>query len=266
MSKIKSFVILLLFSISFFSLIANSYNPKNDDISGVWKGTRYQFNHQKSSYSAQFSYEFHLKQEGNQVSGYSLIKNEHGSFAKMNLRGFIDGNIFHFEEYEIVDASRTEGFAWCLKKGTLEITQEGDFKVISGKTPSFIEVYGLECTGGYTYISRENREQPSVENVDALLQKESQKDIVVKAYPNPFVLQTTISFNVNETAPVSVDVVDLNGKSTRIMKEQIVEPGNYKVAFVPENATTTAYYIVKVHIGNQTYTQNIQKFEGLLDK
>lgn len=264
MSKIKSFAVFLLFS--FFSLVAKSEIPKSQDISGIWKGTRFQYNYEKSSYSATFNYEFHLKQNGQQISGFSIIKSANGSFAKLNLRGFIEGNQIHFEEYEIVEASRTEGFAWCLKKGTLEITQEGDLIVISGKTPSFMEVYGLECTGGYTYISREHVAQPSVKQVDDIIQKEDQKDVVVKAYPNPFVMQTIISFNVNETAPVSVDVVDLNGKSTRIMKEQTVEPGNYKVEFIPENATTTAYYIVKVHIGNQTFTQNIQKFEGLLNK
>lgn len=264
MSKIKSFAVFLLFSI--FSFVAKSEIPKIQDISGIWKGTRFQFNYEKSSYSAKFNYEFHLKQNGHQISGFTIIKSENGSFAKLNLRGFIEGNQFHFEEYEIVEASRTEGFAWCLKKGTLEITNEGDLIVISGKTPSFMEVYGLECTGGYTYISKENIEQPSIKQVDDIVQKVEQKDVIVKAYPNPFVLKTTISFDVNETAPVSVDVVDLNGKSTRIMNEETVTPGNYKVEFVPEIATSTAYYIVKVHIGNQTFTQNIQKFEGLLNK
>jgi hypothetical protein len=97
--KNSIFIAVLL---SFFVL-----NLSATDISGEWNGTRYQFNETKTEYIAEFSYKYNLKQDGNQVTGTAFILSKSGEFA---VRGFVEGNQFYFEEYEVLNATREENF------------------------------------------------------------------------------------------------------------------------------------------------------------
>lgn len=246
-------------------IVGSAIGAISENLTGKWFGTRFQYDETKSKYIAEFEYTYDLKQDGSKISGVSTITSQSGKSAQIALRGFVENNKFYFEEYEVIQATRDENMLWCLKKGVLDIKKEGSETVITGKTPSFMELYGLECTGGLTYLSKE-KTTPN----DAVVTNIAKEDALessynINTYPNPFISDATISFTLNQKNNVTidiVDIVDIAGKGVKTLTNKDYEAGTHFVTFTPESSLNLTYYIVKLKIGNKVYTRPIQKFEN----
>lgn len=248
MNKIL-FTLISVFTLS-FSVQART------DITGEWLGTRYQYDATKSKYIAEFEYKYILTQDENQIKGTAFIKSKGGKFAEINVRGFVDGDKFYFEEYEIVNATREENMLWCIKKGVLTISEENGKINLHGATPSFMEFYGYECSGGFTQLSKDK-----IEIADEKIQEIAKNDanLNLTVYPNPYVETTTLSFDNPMTQSCVIDVVDIQGRVIDVLENRILDKGNYQLNYTPKPTTNANYFYIRVKLGDKLYTRAIQK-------
>lgn len=247
--------ILITLALSVFTLHLSAI-----DISGEWNGTRYQYNDTKTGYVAEFAYKYNLKQDGSQVTGTAFIQSKGGKYAEIAVRGFVEGNQFYFEEYQVLNATRDENFLWCLKKGVLTIEEQDGKIEIKGATASFMEYYGFECSGGVTSLSKDNPSLTANE-LKELADKNEQTPITI--YPNPFIESTQISFFNDKTQHVYVDIVDIQGRVIEVLENGIVADGMKTYTYVPKSTETSAYYYARIKLGDKMTSKSIQKITGL---
>ncbi len=251
MKKILVASFLMIFT--FFQLLASDPN-----ISGQWNGKRLQYNAEKNAYVADFEYQYNLIQEGNQVRGTAkIVLGEH--YADINLRGFVEGNKFYFEEYEVTKAQRREGYLWCLKKGVLDIKVLETGKMsLSGATPSYIENYGFECTGGVTFLDKA-KVNPSAEDVNEAIASNSIINYHIEIAPNPFFESANIKLSIDKKENIQVDIIDIQGRIIKEIHRGELEAGDYSFEFRPSSDVNTTYYYVRMKIGSKTFSKPIQR-------
>ena len=76
-------------------------------------------------------------------------------------------------------------------------------------------------------------------------------------YPNPFSLNTTISFNIYETNPVSLFVIDQAGKTIEtLIDNEIYKEGSYQINFSAKGLPAGIYY-TKLSVGNSVDVDKI---------
>jgi len=93
------------------------------NISGTWKGIITQ---NEGGYRSTYDMELVLKQDGNRVTGQSIVRVD-DIYASMNLEGEITaGGYFRFLETAIVESKKVENLEWCIKQGQLLIKFEKD--------------------------------------------------------------------------------------------------------------------------------------------
>jgi gluconolactonase len=68
-------------------------------------------------------------------------------------------------------------------------------------------------------------------------------DNILGNYPNPFSSQTNISFSLDESKHVLLDVYDSQGKNIERLIDDEYASGNYQFNWSPENLTSGMYYI-----------------------
>ena len=75
-------------------------------------------------------------------------------------------------------------------------------------------------------------------------------------YPNPFNPNTTISFNLNQSSPVRLQVFDISGRLVRTLIEQQVSAGDHQIQF---NASTlsSGMYVYRLEAGNKVETKTM---------
>lgn len=245
----------LLLLLSFLSI-----NLTALDLSGEWKGIRYQYNDSKTEYIAEFTYVYHLKQEGTQITGTAFIQSKVGKYAEIAVRGFIEGNQFYFEEYQVLNATREENYLWCLKKGVLTIEEMQGKIELKGATPSFMEHFGFECSGGVTILAKDIQDING-EEVQELLNKSEKTPVSI--YPNPFIESTQLTFFNDKTQPVYVDVVDIQGRIIEVLENSILSEGSKNYTFIPKTDAAASYYYIRIKLGDTMTTKAIQKITGL---
>jgi hypothetical protein len=249
----RIFIASFLMMSTFFQLLASDPN-----ISGQWNGKRLQYNAEKNAYIADFEYRYHLVQEGNQVRGTAkIILGEY--YADINLRGFVEGNKFYFEEYEVTKAQRREGYLWCLKKGVLDIKvlETGNMS-LSGATPSFLENYGFECTGGVTFLDKA-KVNPSIQDVHEVIASNSKTNYHIEIAPNPFFESANIKLNLDKKEVVQVDIIDIQGRIVKDIHRGELEAGDYSFEFRPGSDIQATYFYVRMKIGAKTFSKPIQR-------
>jgi outer membrane protein OmpA-like peptidoglycan-associated protein len=106
----------------FYAVIAYS---QEKDFSGEWVGKLHQ---EAGGVSPEYNFQLSLIQDGNKIKGASYIElpTMKNVFATIKLRGVIKGNDLIFEEYEILKEKRLPNMQFCLKKGTLTLTLQGN--------------------------------------------------------------------------------------------------------------------------------------------
>lgn len=109
--------------ICFLSIIIAHSQEK--DFSGEWIGKLYQ---ESGGVSPEYNFQLSLIQEGNKIKGASYIElpTMKNVFATIKLKGTIKGDKIDFEEYEILKEKRLPNMQFCLKKGTLTLSLQGN--------------------------------------------------------------------------------------------------------------------------------------------
>lgn len=244
------------------SFLYSTYSAQDTpNLSGLWQGYRLQFDKSKKKYVSEYEYTYSLSQIGNKVLGVANIKNKQGNYADIAVRGFIADNKFYFEEYEILNASRSNGFLWCLKQGVLEIVKKDyDETILKGKTPSVTEEYKTDCNGGFSYMTRKI-ERLNEGVISSLLTPDSvEKALNIEIYPNPFITNTTISFKLNTSEKVILDILDINGNVVTNLVNANLNAGTYPNVFTPLSSNTNLlFYYMRLRIGANTYSRMIQR-------
>ena len=83
------------------------------------------------------------------------------------------------------------------------------------------------------------------------------KNEISNIFPNPFKVQTTISFNVNETGKTRVEVFSVKGERILLLLNEQLQPGSYQVK-TPENKLIPGVYLVKLQVnGKEEYRKII---------
>jgi hypothetical protein len=228
------------------------------DVSGKWVGTEIQYDNTKSFIKVKFHVVLELEQEGNRVTGTSYIKDKrHNDFGHMKLRGFVMGNKLHFEEYAITKENwETENTEWCLRTGELDISDKGAMIEIAGTFDGYTADDYSQCTDyAFVTIQRAADEvpaEPTRKDMEALLANEN----LLLVAPSPFREQTTLSYTVDASAQVQLDIFDLSGKLVKNLVNQSQTKGEQKVIFEAEN-NPAGIYLARLVIGNQLYTRQI---------
>lgn len=229
------------------------------DFTGKWTGKRKQYAPDKKSFIEVFEYEFDLKQEGNIITGTTTIISSNGEYADMKLEGVVIGNKLHFAEKEIKAAARPEGKVWCFKSGELNIVKEGDNLKLVGATPSFMEVYNYPCSGGETDLVKVDNSN----NLSAVISMNgtasaNEEQFSISAFPNPFIDNVGIYYNLNTDAKVKAEVYDISGKLVTTLFDGNQKTGNYNLTFTPKNfGSMSGIFIVKLAVNGDVFSRQI---------
>lgn len=258
----KIIQLLFFFAISFNHIIAQA----TTNISGDWVGFRFQNNASKTTYQESFKYKYSLSQKDSKIIGVVRIKRTGSGtstdYAEIAIRGHISGGKLYFQEYEILNAKRSNGFLWCLKTGILDIdTLSNNQVILRGKTRSVSETTKVECTGGYSYLVRNNNSSNEGVMDSSSFLDTTEYIYSIQAYPNPFNSQVAISFNLPSTKKIHLDIVDINGNIVAVLVNQTdLSSGTHSYNFTPSGVyTNTLFFYVRLRIADKTYTRILQK-------
>jgi hypothetical protein len=245
-----SLSIIVIFSAQAQKRVPNEMSSKFD-LNGKFSGKRNQYTYDQKDILQSFQYEFDLVQDGDLVTGTSTIINENGDYADVLIKGVIIGNKFHFSEYEIKNQDKPADRVWCLKSGELTISVDENGTHLSGSTPSYIPEYYYPCTGGFTdLVNPDSKNKYTTSNIETNF-----FDMTV--YPNPFLNKTAISFILSESATVSFEILDLNGKViSKLIKNEYKSNGKFEVPF-EKDGLSAGILIAKLTVGKEVYSKQI---------
>ena len=232
---------------------------KNIDLSGKWVGKRLQFDASRTTIAKTFEYEFELKQEGSQITGFSTIINENGDYADIELKGTLIGNQLHFAEYRIRSQAIQEDKVWCLKNGQLTVYKDGDALYLSGKTDSYMDGYLFPCTGGITQLSKVDNSSNAA--TLSLKTEELTNNVNLTVTPNPFVYATKINYTLPADSKVSLEILDIMGRTIAMPETNVKKSaGAYTIDYNQVlNTVATGVFIAKLTVNGEVYsTQMIQ--------
>ena len=204
--------------------LLNATEAKEFDFSGHYSGSRYQYNDNKSGIIKTFNYEMDLTQSGNIVEGTTTITSTSGDeFASMKLRGVIVNNTLHFEEYEVISEKRSPNMIWCFKSGELTLGRNGKNPVAFGPTNSYTTSYYFPCSGGYTVLKKENSNNNfSNDNTSEITPENN-----IALFPNPCSDFTNLTFTLNQSSQVNIQIVNLEGKSVSKIYSGNIQTGTH---------------------------------------
>jgi hypothetical protein len=239
--------------------LLNSKQVSKIDVSGKWIGKRYQYSWDRQSIIETFEYEFELKQSGNIVSGVSTIISSNGDYADMVIEGTIIGNVFYFAEKSVKNAARPEGKVWCFKNGGLNFKLNGDNLQLTGETSSNMEGTNYPCSGGVTVLTKvDNSNNTALLKSDFSTKATSNPNMNISIYPNPFVENANISYNLTTDAHVITEVYDISGKLVSKLFDGNQKIGNYNVVFNSKNnGYFSGIFIVKMTVNDEIFSSQI---------
>lgn len=239
-------------------------NISTEKLSGRWTGDLLKFDwsgkhiEQKHPLSIEFKYD-----SINERLFYVLsIENQNltGNLTKIN-------NSIYFEDTEIKlphasfnDEIPTE-LNYRLLSSHLEIKIADGIEYLTGSIENFIEVWN-ESGAPLRFILK--KEETSINSSkeltdDALTAFSEQKESFIKLYPNPFENDLIISYTLDTTSYVEVQVSDINGiKSTIVEKGIEQEKGNHSYFFDGTNLEK-GYYIISIIVNSIKKTRIIVK-------
>jgi hypothetical protein len=127
-----------------FALLA-----QNSDLSGKWVGVLTQ---QEGGFRQKYYCELSIQQKGNKITGTTYVSVEK-IHAEMAFTGEINGKTITFKEHRIIQYTKLEDMAWCLKWGNLSLRKEGKTWLLEGMWDGQ-SVYG-RCIPGKVYLQKE---------------------------------------------------------------------------------------------------------------
>ncbi|MBL0310825.1 MAG: T9SS type A sorting domain-containing protein [Bacteroidetes bacterium] len=240
--------------------VLNTAQVSQIDVSGKWVGKRSQLSWDRKSIIEEFVYEFDLKQEGDRVTGTTTIINTAGDYADMKIEGMIVGNKFHFAEKEVKSAIRPNGMVWCFKSGELNFAKVGSQIKLVGATPSFMENSNFPCSGGITELTKSdnsNIDLSKLANTTTGSVGTSAK-IDITTFPNPFVEQANIRYNLIEDSQVKLEVFDISGKLVSRILDENQKTGVHSSVFTAKNyGFLSGIFIVKMTVNGEVFSRQL---------
>jgi hypothetical protein len=82
--------------------------------------------------------------------------------------------------------------------------------------------------------------------------------VYIRAYPNPFVQQTKIYYQLKEKAKVNLSIYNVQGQQVRLLENSIHEAGSYVTGFNAANLAK-GIYVYRLQIGNTIKTGKLVK-------
>ena len=241
--------------------VLNATQVSKLDMTGKWSGKRNQYSWDKKSFIESFQYEFDLKQEGDIVTGTSTIISSNGDYADMKLEGVVVGNILHFREFQVINAIRPQGKLWCFKSGELNVVVDGSGNVkLSGATSSFMEGYNYPCSGGETDITKVDNSNNNMPVVLAgpTTDNKVENSMNITTYPNPFIENANISYNLTTDSKVKMEVFDMSGKLVANLFEGNQKSGVYNFQFSGKTySSQSGMYIIKMTINGDIFSRQM---------
>lgn len=76
-------------------------------------------------------------------------------------------------------------------------------------------------------------------------------------YPNPFNPETTISYRLNETAPVRIEVYSLHGQRLHVIEQGVQPPGIYEVRFDAAGELASGVYLYRLQTNEHVLTRRM---------
>lgn len=137
---------LLLFVFLSFSL---SLLAQNNELSGKWVGVLTQ---QEGGFRQKYYCELRIQQKGNKITGTTYVSVEK-VHAEMAFTGEVKGNTIVFKENRIIQYTKLEDMAWCLKWGNLTLKKKDNVWYLEGMWDGQ-SVYG-PCIPGKVYLQKE---------------------------------------------------------------------------------------------------------------
>lgn len=81
--------------------------------------------------------------------------------------------------------------------------------------------------------------------------------ICLRNYPNPFNQQTEIEFEINQLDRVKISVYDLLGNEVEVIRNEIFEPGKYKMRWSPSKNISSSIYFLVAQTSNRKVVNKI---------
>ena len=243
------------------------YSSKTDfQVAGNWKGAEFQYDRSKTFIEEKFDYELQLTQEGNRITGTSLITDAMGNHSKTKLRGFVLGAKLYFEEYAVEEqVMNRANTIWCLTTGELLIVIKDNRVFLSGTLDGYA-ASPYACN--QTYVTLEAKSNDLVNKAETpSLTAKTQGELVstfldsrnqMNAYPNPFREEITISFSPDITGEVTLDVIDITGKKIATLINAQTPANSNQVKFRPDKeASTTGIYFAVLKANGKVYSKQL---------
>ena len=239
--------------------ILNAAQVSKLDLSGKWTGKRNQYSADKKTFVESFQYEFELKQEGDIITGTSTIISSNGEYADMQLEGVLIGNKLHFAEKAVKNAIRPDGKLWCFKSGELYFAKVGDNLKLVGATPSYMETYNYPCSGGVTDLVKvDNSANLAMLTTMNSSVSDAEPAFNLNVFPNPFVDNANVSYNLPNDAKVKTEVYDINGKLLNVLFDGNQKAGDYNLSFSNRNYNTSnGIFIVKMTVNGDVSSRQL---------
>lgn len=67
--------------------------------------------------------------------------------------------------------------------------------------------------------------------------------MALNVYPNPISSSATVSFFLNETSEVRIDLLDVNGRSLKVIAEMNFSSGTHEITFLRESLQAGIYFL-----------------------
>lgn len=243
--------------LSFFVLFTGTlFAQSASNLTGIFEGTRSQFDETHQKIAKEFSYKYELTQRENVVQGISTIIGEDGNYAEVGIRGIVIKNKFYFEEYKMLDQIKGENTQWCYKSGVLNISEKGNQVQLSGETPSYMVDYGFACSGGITKLSatKPEKEENSINKNEMNV-----SNLEIDFYPNPTTDFAKIKLYAEKDSKIKLEVFDLTGKAAIVAIEKNISKGEFRQS-IDVSKFVKGMYIFKVTLNNEVHTQEFLKY------
>lgn len=126
------------------------------------------------------------------------------------------------------------GNSWILQKA-IEYT--------SLKSIFYLDDSTAWCVGGTGTILKATSEvMVSIGEIGSIQEKPSQGKGLHQNYPNPFSLETTLSYKLSNSGPVRLTVYNLLGEELAVLVDKTQAAGSYELLFDGSGLTSGIYY------------------------
>ncbi|MES2397510.1 MAG: choice-of-anchor V domain-containing protein [Bacteroidota bacterium] len=185
-----------------------------------------------------------LQNTGNTTIGaFSLIDT-------VRTRLFVDGSRNYVGHTPCgADATPADSTQWQFK-WTAPATNVGNITLYLG---SLATNHNHATSGDNTYTSSIvlTPATTSIEEISGVLTE-------LNVYPNPVSDYLSVSFQMHISEPVSIELVDINGRTIEVFKQESVSPGIIKKSIdIKDKNIKPGIYFMKVCVGDKFISKNI---------